>query len=565
MKNFILVTVWLLLFLACGDAQSPYSNKAAGLAPQYDLSIRLTPGAHRLEATGTMRLPAVNFARDRLELSLSELMTDFRVEIIKPSMSAGVARLTKRERPYSRPGWGTTTWTIQPPRPIPPTESVLLRFSYVGGGERTGFIFSLGSEVCFGAGIATAWYPEVEESQVESDGRLRGLRGRGNISFSVPQGYVVHAQGARRSTPEEMSQGKFRFEIRSPVFFSFAAGRYTVSQTQETLPVALYLLRPRENADSYLSGSAKVLNALSQEFGIYPHTEFAIVEVPTEQGERAGFAGASLDGFIIANSDFLDKKFNTAYFGHEISHQWWGSLIRSKALEGRWMLSEGMAQYGSLRAVEILEGAAAAERYRRTGYPGYISDQNALGYFMLVANGTDHRLSDLPQEGDLSRVLSNSKGFIVWDMLSRAIGRGRFSRVLQSFIREHAYQRVEWDEFLRKIENGAGRNLRWFNKQWFERTGAPDFQLTWRQEGRRVRGVITQASPYYQTVLEIEAKDNQGRRLVRTIRIRGAQASFSFPINFRAKSVVLDPHYLVLRWTPEYRAAARLSSRQVSQ
>jgi hypothetical protein len=29
------------------------------------------------------------------------------------------------------------------------------------------------------------------------------------------------------------------------------------------------------------------------------------------------------------------------------------------------MLSEGMAQYGSLRAAEMLEGEAVAERYRR--------------------------------------------------------------------------------------------------------------------------------------------------------------------------------------------------------
>ncbi len=417
----------------------------------------------------------------------------------------------------------------------------------------------MGPEVCFGAGIATAWYPEVEEFPVESDGRLRGLRGIGNISFSVPRGFIVHAQGIQRSTPEDISRGTFRFEIGSPVFFSFATGKYTVRRRNGSLPTALYLLRARENADSYISGCVRVINALTKEFGDYPHSEFAIVEVPTEQGEKAGFTGASLDGFILANTEFLDKDFNTAYFGHEISHQWWGSLIRSKTLEGRWMLSEGIAQYGSLRAVEMLEGEAAAERYRRSGYPGYISDQNALGYLTLVAKGTDHRLSDLPQEGDLSRPLSNSKGFIVWDMLSRTIGRRQFSRILQTFMREHAYQRVNWSEFLRAIEAGAGRNLQWFYGQWFERTGAPDFQLTWKQEGKRLRGVITQTSPYYQAELEIEAKNNQGQRFVRTVRARGAESSFSFPAAFRVESVTLDPHYLVLRWTQEYRNAARSS------
>jgi hypothetical protein len=557
MKKYISVTIWLLLCSVGDYANQSYSTQAAGSFPQYDLSIRIMPDAHRLEVNGTMRLPAANFARDSIELSLSELMTDFRVELVGPASAAGSAITEKiTVRPYSRPGWGTATWRVHLPHQINANAPALLRFSYTGGGAHTSFIFSLESEVCFGAGIGTAWYPEIEDGPVQSDGRLRGLRGTGSLNFFVPPGYTLESQGMSLSKPEEISRGEFRFKIDDPVFFAFAAGRYTVQHGHGRIPTALYLLKPRVNAASYLTGSEKVLETLVHEFGPYPHPEFAILEVPTQQADRAGFAGASLEGFILSNTDFLDKDFNTAFFGHEISHQWWGNLIRSRSVQGRWMMSEGMAQFGSLRVVEILEGAAAAERYRRTGYPDYISDQNALGYFTLIAKGTDHRLSDLPQDGDPSRALSNSKGFIVWDMLSREVGRRRFSHILQSFIRAHANQRVEWKGFLRAIENGAQRNFRWFYQQWFERTGAPDLQFSWRQQGRRLRVVITQTSPYYKATLEIEAKNNRGRRLVRTVRLRQAQTSFSFPINFRVESVALDPHYLVLRWTPEYRAAA---------
>jgi hypothetical protein len=565
MKKCISVTIWLLLFSVSGYANQSYSTLATGSLPEYDLSIHIMPDANRLEATGTMRVPATNFARDSIELSLSELMSDFRVEVVGPATAVGSAITEKvMVRPYSRPGWGTATWRVHLPHQINPNAPALLRFSYRGGGALTSFIFSLESEVCFGAGIGTAWYPEIEDGPVQSDGRLRGVRGTGSLNFFVPPGYVLESQGMSLSKPAEISRGEFRFEINDPVFFAFAAGRYTVQHGKGLTPTALYLLKPRVNAESYLTGSGKVLETLEHEFGAYPHPEFAILEVPTEQAGRAGFAGASLEGFILSNTDFLDKDFNTAFFGHEISHQWWGNLIRSKTVQGRWMMSEAMAQFGSLRAVELLEGAAAAERYRRTGYPDYISDQNALGYFTLTAKGTDHHLSDLPQDGDLSRALSNSKGFIVWDMLSRTIGRRQFSRILKAFIREHKYQRVEWNRFLRAIEDGAGRNLQWFYDQWFERTGAPDFQLSWKQEGRRLDVVITQTSPYYQTALEIEAKNNRGRRLVRTVRVREAQTSFSLPINFRVESVTLDPHYFVLRWTPDYRVAAN-AARSSSQ
>jgi Peptidase family M1 domain len=556
-KKYISMTVWLLLLSVSGYARQSYSAPAAGSLPQYDLSIRIWPDAHRLEVAGSIRLPATNSARDSIELSLSELMTDFRVEVIGPASAAGSAITEKvTVRPYSRPGWGTATWRVHFAHPITGGTPLLLRFTYSGGGAQTSFIFSLESEVCFGAGIGTAWYPEIEDGEVQSDGRLRGLKGTGSLKFFVPPGYILYSQGKSLSKPEEIARGNFRFGIDKPVFFAFAAGRYTVQHEHGRIPTALYLLKARGNARSYLTGSEKVLDALVHEFGPYPHPEFAILEVPTEQADRAGFSGASIEGFMLSNTDFLDRNFNTAFFGHEISHQWWGNLIRSKTVQGRWMMSEGMAQFGSLRAVEILEGAVAAERYRRTGYPDYISDQDALGYFTLIAKGTDHRLSDLPQDGDLSRVLSDSKGFIVWDMLSREVGRRQFSHTLQSFLRAHANQRVEWNELLRVIEKAAGRNLRWFYEQWFERTGAPDFQFSWKQEGRRLRVVITQTSPYYQATLEIEIKNKEGRRLIRKVRLRKARASFSFPINFPVESVELDPHYFVLRWTPKYRAVA---------
>jgi len=551
-KRFKSLISWVMFALvsACG-ASARATGSSDGV--HYDLQIHISPEAHSIQVSGSLLLPAENFNRQQIELSLSELMTDFRVEVIGPASVAGTAMTEKvTVRPYSRPGWGTATWRVHLPHQISANVPALLRFSYTGGGSHTSFIFSLESEVCFGAGIGTAWYPEIEDGAVQSDGRLRGLRGTGSLNFFVPSGYVLESQGMPLSKPEEISRGEFRFNIDEPVFFAFAAGRYMLQHGHGRIPTALYLLKSRVNSASYLTGSEKVLAALVHEFGPYPHPEFAILEVPTEQADRAGFAGASLEGFILSNTDFLNKEFNTAFFGHEISHQWWGNLIRSKTVQGRWMMSEGMAQFGSLRAVEILEGAAAAERYRRTGYPDYISDQNARGYFTLVARGTDHRLSDLPQDGDLSRALSNSKGFIVWDMLSREVGRRQFSHILQRFIRDHANQRVEWNGFLRAIENGAGRNLQWFFEQWFGRTGAPDFQLTWRQKVRRVRGVITQTSPYYQATLEVEVKNKEGRHLIRKVRLREAQTSFAFPINFRVESVALDPHYLMLRWTPEY-------------
>ena len=310
----------------------------------------------------------------------------------------------------------------------------------------------------------------------------------------------------------------------------------------------------RPQVGDYLDKCTKVIDVLEEEFGPNPYEGFALVEVPSEQADKAGFSGASFEGFIFSNADFLDKDFNTAYYGHEISHQWWGvSVGRKSGLRGRLMLDEAMAQYGSLRAVEMIEGARAAQRYRQTGYPGYIVLQNATGYFMVEAGGFDQPLSVLLQ-GQYSRILADGKGFIVYDMLSRTIGREKFSRTLQTIARQYAARSLGWDEFLQAIAKGAGVDLKWFYDQWFERKGAPEWELSWNQTDGTVRGVITQAPPHFRVTVEMLIEGDDYQTSVQSLELRGERTEFAFPIKFRTRTVTVDPHFLVLHRTPAFRA-----------
>lgn len=469
-------------------------------------------------------------------------MRDFNVEVLEPAASAGTAKVERREQ-----NGKSIKWAVRPPRPIPAGEAVKLHFSYAGG-EKLANQFYLGSEVSFASAWGTAWYPLVDG---END------KGTGSLRFSVPHGQTVYATGNLRGSAQEAGQGNFRFEIVHPTYFSFAAGNYTVVRRNASVPIAAYLLRPRPHIEQYLNGVSSILDVLTQEFGSYPFTEFALVEIPRDLAQRASFNAAGVQGFILINSRAFDApevKYVLNFFGHEFAHQWFPNALALKTPPGLYM-EEALAEYGALRVVEALAGATAAERYRRTGFeydPGY----SALAYFKLAGAGIDHRLSDLQPTLE-HHDLAYNKGFLVFDMLAREIGREKFRRILHGITRRYAFRGITWREFLRAVETGAGRNLRWFYEQWFERTGAPEFQLTWKQENGKLRGVITQTSPYYQATLEVEAKNNRGERLIRAVRVTDSQTTFSFPVNFRVETVTLDPHYLVLRWTSEYRTAAR--------
>jgi aminopeptidase N len=263
--------------------------------------------------------------------------------------------------------------------------------------------------------------------------------------------------------------------------------------------------------------------------------------------KKIHFLGASDDGIIMGIDRFFQGDFNTAFWGHEIAHQWWGCLIRPKDMRGGLMLAEGMGQYGSLRAVEILEGPSMAERYRRTGYPGYANEQNAKGYFKLEAKGVDQLLdTSLPY----TLRLVHSKGFIVYNMLARTIGRDKFRRILQDIVRNYAASEISWDEFLDEIEKDSGMNLRWFYSQWFERKGAPRWKASWQQEGAAVRGAIVQPQPYFRADVEVLIKGDQGQELLKTVELRSEKTEFSFPTDFKARTLIVDPHFLVLHHEP---------------
>jgi len=297
-----------------------------------------------------------------------------------------------------------------------------------------------------------------------------------------------------------------------------------------------------------------MLSVLEKEFGPYCFKEFALVEVPRALAQKVGFNAASLQGFALLNSNAFNQVPPSAinWFGHEFSHQWWPHVFSLKRPGGNY-IEEMLAEYGGLRVAETIAGPAAAERYRRMGYeadPIY----SALEYFKVVGKGIDGKLGDLPAEEKFRNVAYN-KGFLVWDMLSREIGRTKFQQVLRAITRRYAFQQLTLKEFWSAIEAGAGRDLGWFYEQWFDRTGAPDFRITWKQEGKEVVGAITQAAPYYRARLEIEIQGKRDQRLIYTVTVNGAHTKFRLPARFFVKSVTLDPHYLVLRWTEDYRAA----------
>lgn len=522
------------------------TRKAKLAAPesvsQYNLSVKILPPEHRAEVSGTWRLPATAKDTNQIDFLLSPKMRNLKARVLEPKLSDASVSLTSED------AGGDTKWTIKTVQPIRAGQSVTLQFSYVSE-TKPAPQFNISPEGSFASAAGELWYPQTSFGSLAT----------GVLSFSAPAGETVISNGALQSSTERRASGEFVFQVSSPSKFGFASGRYTVLRRAGKIPITLYSLRPRADSQTVLEKSAKALDYLTTLFGEFPYEQFSLVEVDF----RSPVAGTSEYGFILADDSQLDKEFNLAYWAHEIGHQWWGVSLKtaSGTNHGRMMFSEGLAQFGALLAVEAIEGEKAAEKFRRDGL--FSANQSAAGYFQLAAAGTEFPLTTYGPNGqeEILRMhrLANSKGFIVMDMLAREIGRERLTAVLRRFAERNAGQTTAWQTLQKAVEADAGQDIKWFFEQWFERAGAPDYRITWKQTGKRVKGFVAQPSPFYRATVEIEIKGSR-RSVIRTIKIDGARTPFNLPAPFKASDVILDPNYKVLRWTPEFRARPNVST-----
>jgi hypothetical protein len=422
-----------------------------------------------------------------------------------------------------------------------------VRFRYDVSSPEPRYLFHVGHEFAFAEAGWHSWYP-----------RRPDTRARGAIEFESPPGWTVVSAGVRADPPRDAPRGQWRFVTSFASELWFVAAPFSSYRLDGPIPVTVYSVSPRIDAPLLARRTSRTLGALCHIFGRYPYPELSLIEVPSDVAEKAGgFNGVAASGAIAFDAPFL-QPFNLAHVAHELGHLWWGQSLsrRTGSVDGDYMLDEAMAEYGALRVVEVLEGAALAEEYRRHDVPRAAGGGNygALEYLKLAAAGYDTALCCLPDRGTSYR-LARSKGARAWYALGQTLGPERFDRALARILARRAYEDVMWSEFLSDLVRELGPDAGPLCREWFEREGAPRWDVSWEQERGRVTVVVNQSPPAYRVNLELEVVTVRGTHL-RTIRLTDPVTRFVFAETDRLVELRLDPHYRVLHWTPEYAAEA---------
>jgi aminopeptidase N len=149
-------------------------------------------------------------------------------------------------------------------------------------------------------------------------------------------------------------------------------------------------------------------------------------------------------------------------------------------------LSEGFASYFDLVFAAALGDDSALARGMRAEARGY-----------LASNVVDRPLVDATAEDLMGLLNANSynKGAWVLHMLRGEVGDSAFFRGIRRYYAAFRDSSVLSEDFARAMERAAGRDLRWFFRQWLYQPGYPRLDVTWRTDaaGRRVTLRVRQA------------------------------------------------------------------------
>src|SRR5262249_33001081 len=116
---------------------------------------------------------------------------------------------------------------------------------------------------------------------------------------------------------------------------------------------------------------------------------------------------------------------------------------------------------------------------------------------------------------------------------------------------------LSWTDFVARLKAEASTDLSTTLKQWFERTGAPEWQAEWQLEGSSARAVLVQSEPAYVLELEIDLIGDHDQRVTRSVSIHEARTSLGLAASFPVRGVEVDPRFEVLHSMPALRAEAQ--------
>jgi len=495
--------------------------------PHYDLAISFDLDAARLMVDGILTLPAASQPSSSWEFELAPRMqarAPLRVRCGNRGLPvAELSNIGKTK--YQDLVWRATT--REPCSGAP----VQLIFSYQTT-ETASPQLRLEKDRGYAGSDGELWYPRLSAPPLHT----------ARTTLNLPAGATGIATGRLVRAASTRGGSRLVFETQSPAKVAFAFGPYRDVGFKDPFPLTVLTMQSPATADKLAQGFAAGIAPLLSAFGPFPKPSLTIVEIDF----KSSLLGIAEFGRTFADTTKFQGEFDMPYWTHEFAHEWWGNSVRpDKDSPGAALLTEGLAQYAALLALETVKGAEAAAAYRKTA-----RRHSLQAYSKLLDEGKDRPLVGPTPIGQeqvlLGHNLATAKGAVLLDQLSRMIGRDRFHALLRSFYEANAGRTTSWVALEAHINAGTNNAYRWWFEQWLHKPGAPDFSVDHSIDGDKVRVQVTQKGQPYRLTLPVEVSGAWGRDRF-DIALSGPSATAEFRSRGPVQTLVLDPDGLVPR------------------
>jgi tetratricopeptide (TPR) repeat protein len=519
-----------LVFAVCLPAQEQRSRIDV---EHYVIAAEIVPSTQSLNAVVQVR-----FVPQEESLSSVDFALNNALSVSKITDQSG------RQIPASRSRQDSSIH-LSFPEPVSKGQAVTLTFYYDG--------ILTGSEESFVPGIRFAAIHD-DYSYLLYPARWFPVNGYTTDRYTyeakitVPTGNRVIASGIEKDEPAGEGKVAYSFTTLRPAFpGSIAVVRGDAVQVpSEGVTTSVYFRgEAAEMAAAYGQETGKVLSYFSSIYGAAPVANLTLVE--TETGAPNGYA---TEGILFLAPRSISQQLNVRVLCNQVARQWWGVLLSPSTRDHLW-LTNGAARYSELLYIEHTSGAAAFEAELRDTYVEALTVDSPA----LIQTS---RLEDYSPE---YWALTASKGAAVYNMLRQVMGDANFSKLMNEFPNEYAWQPVNTGDFRRTAEKIAGTNLQWFFIEWIESSGAPEFHLEYtifrRQKNFAVVGKVSQDMDTFRMPVELKI-ETDGNPEEKKIEVVGTSSEFSVETFGRPRNVILDPNNQLLRYSTSMRVAVAI-------
>jgi ABC-2 type transport system permease protein len=188
-------------------------------------------------------------------------------------------------------------------------------------------------------------------------------------TISTAADQIAIAPGYLQAEWTENGRRYFQYKSAGKVTndYAFLSGRYQIThESWNGIDLEIYYHKGHEyNVDHLRRGLKAALAYNEKYFSPYQHQQARIIEYSRTLGNFAqSFANTipySEVNFMLDIDDAEAGGLNLPFLGaaHELSHQWWGHQVLPADVLGAKMITESMAEYVSLKALEHEYGQTA--------------------------------------------------------------------------------------------------------------------------------------------------------------------------------------------------------------